>query len=217
MTSTSQNHVPEDDQRNGGEFGPAAGANPFRLVEEMLPQKAKSAVRTGYGILGVAAVLLGGALLFWPSRTLSVAAILIGIYFVVSGVIRVVSAIVELGLPAGWRVLDILVGVLLSIGGVVMMKNTTLSAATLAVLVTMTIGIGWIMEGVVALMESWHVPNSGWAVAYAVLSVIAGIVVLVFPLSATAMMLIFAAVALLVTGITAIVRAFTFGKTRTKG
>nr|WP_300765845.1 DUF308 domain-containing protein [uncultured Bifidobacterium sp.] len=209
MTSTPQNGTPG----NGGwNEGPAS--NPFRLVEEMLPQKAKSAVRTRYGILGVAAVLLGGALLFWPGRTLSVAAILIGIYFIVSGVIRIVSALVELGLPAGWRVLDILVGVLLSVGGVIMLKNTTLSATTLAVLVTMTVGIGWIMEGVIALTESWKVPNSGWAVAYAVLSIIAGVVVLVFPLSATAMMIIFAAVALLVTGVVAVVRAFSFGRSR---
>ena len=51
----------------------------------------------------------------------------LGIYFVVSGVIRIVSAIVTLGLPAGWRILDILIGIMLSVGGVLMLKNAALS------------------------------------------------------------------------------------------
>ena len=66
--------------------------SPFRLIEEMLPQKAKNAIRGLYGIIGVAAIVLGVALLIWPGKTLGVAAVALGIYFVVSGVIRIVSA-----------------------------------------------------------------------------------------------------------------------------
>lgn len=101
--------------------------SPFRLIEEMLPQKAKNAIRGLYGIIGVAAIVLGVALLIWPGKTLGVAAVALGIYFVVSGVIRIVSAIVTLGLPAGWRILDILIGIMLSVGGVLMLKNAALS------------------------------------------------------------------------------------------
>ncbi len=81
--------------------------SPFKLVEEWLPQKAKNAIRGTYAVLGIAAVILGLALLIWPGATLKVAAIALGAYFVVSGVVRIVTAIVELGLPGGWRVLDI--------------------------------------------------------------------------------------------------------------
>ncbi len=193
---------------NGGRSDPG----PFRLVEELLPNRAKNAIRAGYALLGVAAVLLGVALLFWPGHTLAVVAVLLGIYFIVSGVVRIVSAIVELGLPAGWRVLDILVGLLLSVGGVVMLRNATLSAAVLAVLVTVTIGIGWIMEGVVALAESWRTTHSGWAVAYGLLSLVAGVIILVFPVSSTGMLVVFAGAALAVLGVVALVRAFTFGR-----
>lgn len=110
--------------------------SPFKLAEEWLPKKAKNAIRGTYAILGIAAVILGLALLIWPGATLKVAAIALGAYFVVSGVVRIVTAIVELGLPGGWRVLDILIGLMLSVGGVVMLKNAALSGATLAVLVT---------------------------------------------------------------------------------
>lgn len=198
----------------GAQYGPAdwQHINPFKLVEEMLPQRAKSAIRCMYGIVGVAAVVLGVALLFWPSRTFTVLAVALGIYFVVSGVIRIVSAIVELGLPAGWRVLDIMIGVLLAVGGVAVLKNAMLSGQTLAVMVTLVIGMGWITEGVMAIAESWRTIRAGWSVAYGVISIIAGLVVLFTPLSSTVFLVIFAGCSLVVMGVSSLVRAFTFGR-----
>lgn len=190
--------------------------SPFKLAEEWLPQKAKNAIRGTYAILGVAAVILGLALLIWPGATLKVAAIALGAYFVVSGVVRIVTAIVELGLPGGWRVLDILIGLMLSVGGVVMLKNAALSGATLAVLVTMVVGLGWMLEGVMALVESWRMPSSAWAVIYALLSIVAGFIVLFSPVSSTTWLILFGGCALVAIGIVAIVRAFTFGKSKRK-
>ncbi|MBT1172409.1 HdeD family acid-resistance protein [Bifidobacterium sp. MA2] len=186
--------------------------DPFKLIESMLPQRTKNWVRATYAIIGVAAILLGVALLVWPGITLQVAAVLLGVYFVVSGLVRVVTAIVELGLPGGWRVLDILVGVLLAVGGVVVLKNAALSGQTLALLVTMTVGIGWMLEGFMALVESWRMPSSGWAVLYAVVSIVAGFVVLLSPVSSTVWLVIFGGCALVVMGVSAIVRGLKFGR-----
>lgn len=198
---------PADDGNDGRK-----PVSPFKLVEAWLPQRAKNAIRGVYGVLGVVAIILGLALLIWPGVTLKIAAIALGAYFVVSGVVRIVTAIVELGLPGGWRVLDILVGLLLAVGGVVMLKNAALSGATLAVLVTMVVGIGWMMEGVMALVESWRMPSSAWAVVYALISIVAGFAMLFWPLASTTWMILFGGCALVALGIVAIVRAFTFGK-----
>lgn len=186
--------------------------NPFKLAENWLPNQAKRTIRIVYGVVGVVALLLGLALLIWPGKTLVAVAIALGIYFVVSGVIRVIGAIVENGLPGGWRVLDIIVGIILVIGGVVMLKNTVLSTAMLTILVTLTVGIGWIMEGVMALVETWRLPKSGWAIFYAIISILAGIVVLFSPFASVIILVIFAGVAMVVMGILAIIRAFRFGK-----
>ena len=172
---------------SNGEWKPVS---PFKLMESWLPQRAKNAIRGAYGIIGVIAIVLGLALFIWPGATLKIAAIALGAYFVVSGVVRIVTAIVELGLPGGWRVLDILVGLLLSVGGVVMLKNSALSGATLAVVVTMVVGVGWMMEGVMALVESWRMPSSAWAVIYALISIIAGCVMLFCPVASTGWMII---------------------------
>lgn len=182
----------------------------------MAPEEGKNAIRGTYAVLGIAAVILGLALLIWPGATLKVAAIALGAYFVVSGVVRIVTAIVELGLPGGWRVLDILIGLMLSVGGVVMLKNAALSGATLAVLITMVVGLGWMLEGVMALVESWRMPSSAWAVIYALLSIVAGFIVLFSPVSSTTWLILFGGCALVAIGIVAIVRAFTFGKSKRK-
>ncbi|WEV42445.1 HdeD family acid-resistance protein [Bifidobacterium sp. ESL0682] len=186
--------------------------NPFKLVEEWLPSQAKKAIRIGYGVVGIVALLLGLALLIWPGKTLVVVAVILGIYFVVSGVIRIIGAISENGLPGGWRVLDIFVGIILVIGGVSMLKNTAISTALLTILVTLTVGIGWIMEGIMALVETWRLPKSGWAIFYAIISILAGIVVLFSPFTSVILLVIFAGIAMVVMGILAIVRAFCFGK-----
>ena len=136
--------------------------SPFRLFEGMLPTGAKNLVRGTYGVIGVAALALGICLLVWPGITLKVAAIVLGIYFLISGVVRIVSSLVEMGLPAGWRILGVLIGIILVIGGIVIFKNVTMSTAMLAIMFTLIVGICWIMEGVMALAESWSVPSSGW-------------------------------------------------------
>ena len=205
---------PNSHSNDSGEWEPVS---PFKLVESWLPQRAKNAIRGVYGVLGVMAIVLGIALLIWPGVTLKIAAVALGAYFVISGVIRIVTAIVELGLPGGWRVLDILVGLLLAVGGVVMLKNATLSGAMLAVLVTMVVGLGWMMEGVMALVESWHMPSSAWAVIYALISIVAGCIMLFSPLASTGWLILFGGCALVALGIVAIVRAFTFGKVGKSG
>ena len=95
---------------------PNNGMDPFRLLEQVLPQQAKNRIRGMYGVIGIASILLGVALLFWPGHTLAVAAIMLGIYLLISGMVRIVTAIVELGLPGGWRVLGVLFGALMLVG-----------------------------------------------------------------------------------------------------
>ena len=54
--------------------------SPFRLIEEWLPEKAKTKIRIIYGVVGVAAIALGAALLLVPNKTLALAALLLGVY-----------------------------------------------------------------------------------------------------------------------------------------
>ena len=191
---------------------PNNGMDPFRLFEQALPQQAKNRIRGMYGVIGIVSTLLGVALLIWPGHTLAIAAIMLGIYLLISGMVRIVTAIVELGLPGGWRVLGVLFGALMLVGGIVVLRNSSLSATMLTVLCTMVIGISWLLEGIMTLFECWNVPSSAWAVIYALLSIVAGFIALFNPFGSTVWLVMFVAIALVVIGIMAVIRAIRFGK-----
>lgn len=219
MTYSNINGNGSDDPRwnprpamDGNGYGYVSMNDPFALMEGMLPRQAKNAIRTVYGVVGVVAILVGAALLLWPGSTLSFAAAALGVYFTISGVVRVVTSIVGLGLPNGWRVLNILVGVLFVAGGVVVVRNAVFSGQAMALLIAVVVGIGWLSEGVMALVESWRTSGAGWAIVYAVISIVAGLVVLCSPISSTIWMVVFGGIALLVLGVFALIRAFTFGR-----
>lgn len=166
-----------------------------------------SAVRTGFGIAGAVALILGLLVLFWPQATLSVIAFFFGLYFLISGAIRVVSGITAPMTP-GLRVLNIVVGLLLFVLGIAAIRNPVPSLAVLG----MVVGIAWIIEGIMVLTESESGGSRWYAITFGILSIIAGIVVLFLPVESLAALVIFGGIFLVVLGIVQIVRAITFGR-----
>lgn len=188
------------------------GIDPFFFDEQGMVARAVKTVRGLYGITGAAGLLAGIALLFWPVKTLVVLTVVLGVYFIIATVVRLIAAIGTPFLPSGWRALNIITSLLLLFGGIIMVRNQALSAATLTTFVVLATGFGWIIEGVMTLVESGAVHNRGLAVFSGVLSILAGIVVFLFPLESTDMLVLFAGAALAVLGATLLVRAFTFGR-----
>lgn len=208
--NNGQNQYPYTNGNPQG--GPRFDLDPFKLIVENMAWGTRRAIRIIMGVMGVLAVILGLALLFWPDKTLIFLTIVLGIYFIISGVVRLATSLVAQGLPGGWRVLGLLFGALIAVGGVVIIKNTALSASALTILVTLIVGIGWIMEGIMTLAGSWGLAHSGWAIFSGIVSIIAGIFVMIYPLSSVIFLVIFSGCALLVLGVVSIIRAFTFGK-----
>ncbi len=184
----------------------------LRLEAADLTRAAITGIRWMFGIGGLAASAVGIALLVWPVKSLSIVAILLGLYFVVQAVVRLVVAITTPGVSAGWRILDILFAVLFLVGGIFMMRNSVIAAGTLSLFIVFLLGIGWIAEGILTLVESARTASPGWAIVFGLLSIIAGIVVVAVPGWSAVTLVIFAGAAALVTGIAALVRAFTFGR-----
>jgi uncharacterized membrane protein HdeD (DUF308 family) len=184
----------------------------FSLNASGLTRSAVNGIRAALGISGAAAVILGVVLLFWPAKTLSVLAVFVGLYFLIAGIARLGIGIFSRGISGGIRTLNIVFGALLVLLAVLALKNVSAAAATLVIFAIAFIGVGWIIEGVVVLAESAHAASKGWAITFGILSIVAGIVVLVLPASSATFLLLFAAIALIVIGIVGVVRAFTFGR-----
>jgi uncharacterized membrane protein HdeD (DUF308 family) len=93
--------------------------------------------------------------------------------------------------------------------GVIALFNLTSPNGSPLRLLGILIGILWIVEGIVSLSTLGDAPSRGWSITFAVLSVVAGIVVLIAPIAATLALWWVLGVLLVVLGIMNIVRAFT--------
>jgi len=182
------------------------------LDPEGLSPAARTLVRISFGVSGVAAIILGILLFVVPGRTLQLAAILLGINFLIAGAMRIwLGAFGRL--PGGQhRVLGILFGALLLITGLIILRDSAAAAVSLLLIIVIFAGIGWILDGIMAIVESGRSQSRTWAVLHGALSILAGIVVLAVPGWSAAWLVLFAAIGLVVTGLAAVTRAFTFGR-----
>ncbi len=182
------------------------------LDPSRLSPTAINAVRAAFGLSGVLALVLGIVLLVWPDKTLAFAAIIFGINFIFAGLARLALSIFTTGISAGARVLGLLFGILLVILGVVAIKNAAAVGETLVVVIVVVIGIGWIIQGVLTLVESGRSPSRGWAITFGLISILAGIIILAAPALSASAFILLTGIVLSVLGLVGIVHAFTFGR-----
>lgn len=191
---------------------PEVTVDVFALDPLKLTQQAVKGLRMAFAISGAVALVLGLVLLFWPTKTLAVVAIFLGINFLIAGGVKVALGIFSHGLSTGLRVLDVVLGLLVLVAGVIILRNSAASGEALLIFTVIFMGIGWIIEGIVAIAEAGRGSTRVWAIVFGALSIVAGIVVLVVPVWTAQWLLLISAIMLIILGIVGLVRAFTFGK-----
>ncbi|TFD48100.1 hypothetical protein E3T33_01870 [Cryobacterium sp. TMT1-2-1] len=118
------------------------------------------------------------------------------------------------GAGVGGRVLSILLGVFLAIAGIIAIRNPLSSLA----LLTMVIGISWIIEGVVGLVETSHDSSRWFGWLFGIVAIVAGTVLLLTPIESLGVLVWIGGTFLVGSGVIQLVQAFTFGKrARTHG
>jgi uncharacterized membrane protein HdeD (DUF308 family) len=155
---------------------------------------------------GIISLLAGITVLVWPGRTLIVVAVLFGVQLVVTGIFRFVAAFASEDLTGGTRVLLAVLGVLSLIIGLYAVRHVLVTLLALALL----LGIYWIVNGAVELfmaLSARGVPGRGWTVVMGVISVLAGLLVLVYPAISLLTLVVVLSVWLLVLGLMEITMA----------
>ncbi|WP_067659010.1 HdeD family acid-resistance protein [Nocardia harenae] len=157
-------------------------------------------------VTGILSVILGVLILVWPGATLAVAGVLFGIYLVVSGVLQLLAAF---GAPAstGLRVLAFISGVLSIVLGVFCFRDEIASLLLLGIF----IGIGWLFRGIGAVMAAVSEPNlpgRGVQGFFGVVTAIAGVVLVIWPVGSVATLAWVAGIWLVVIGIMEIATAW---------
>ena len=187
----------------------------IRDRSDPLATEAKSlfkSIRVVLAVSGAIALIAGIVLLVWPLKSAVIVTGIFATYLVIAGLVYIGLGIFS-KVKGGWaRVGHIVLGLVYIVAGVIAFANLGVAAATLALVVVIFIGISWIVDGVVALSLLGQDGSRVWTLLYALLSIIAGIVVLFSPLYAAAVLWLVLGISLVVLGIVQIVRAITLGK-----
>ncbi len=165
-----------------GAPGPPKGTT----MTTVSPAPSPLALERGFVLAtAITAIVLGIIAVFWPAVTLVTVALLFGAYLIVSGVFRIVLAISSQTLGTGVRWFIGIMGGLVLVAGVLALANPAQSLVVLALF----IGIGWILDGIAAVVGGFtgRTALPRWlAVVTGVVSVIAGIVIFFLPVLAIA-------------------------------
>ncbi|MDQ0645429.1 HdeD family acid-resistance protein [Microbacterium murale] len=169
-------------------------------------------IRITLAISGAIALIAGILLLVWPMKTAVLVTGIIAAYLVVAGIVYVGLGIFS-GKKGGWaRVGHIVLGVLYIAAGIIAFMNLSAVTVTLAFITVIFIGVSWIVDGVVSLTLLNKDGSKAWTIIYAILSIVAGIIVIFSPLLAAVALWWILGITLVVLGIIQIVRAITLGR-----
>jgi uncharacterized membrane protein HdeD (DUF308 family) len=163
-------------------------------------------------VSGVLTIVLGAMLLAWPGPSILVVSTMFGVYLLVSGFAELFLAF-TLPRSAATRVLLFLTGALSLVLAILSFRHFGDGYAVL--LLSLWIGTGFIFLGVsenaVAISEH-NLPGRGWYVVFGVMSVIAGVIVLIWPMDSIVVLTLASGISLLILGVIQIVQAIQIHK-----
>src|ERR1700739_3540226 len=172
-------------------------------VPKLLPHLWKSTL-----VSGLLAVTLGVLVLLLPGDSIVIAAILFGIYLLVTGIAQVIFALSRRLSPGG-RVLLFISGAASLVLAVLCFRHFGEGYAIL--LLAIWIGVGFIFRGVatsISAISDPTLPGRGWQIFIGVISLIAGVVMIGSPFESLAILILIVAIWLVVIGIFEIVSSF---------
>ncbi|MGA8332858.1 MAG: HdeD family acid-resistance protein [Mycobacterium sp.] len=170
---------------------------------KLLPHKWR--VLLGSGVL---AIILGVLMLVWPGKTVLVATVLFGLSLLVFGGAQLFIAMAA-ELSGGGRALLFISGAVSVILAVLTFRYFGQPFAI--VLFAIYIGISFIIRGIattVAAISGTETSGRGWDIFFGIVSVLAGIVMLLVPLTSVVTLAVVTGACLVVLGVFEVVSAF---------
>ncbi|MEU1970306.1 DUF308 domain-containing protein [Microbacterium sp. NPDC019599] len=173
-------------------------------------KSAINGIRTAFGVGGVLSIIIGILILVWPGKTALVVTAIIAIYAIAAGLVYAGLGIFSKS-KGGWaRVGHIVLGLLFIVAGIFALINLQAATGWFGIFLGILVGILWIVEGIVSLSTLGDAASKGWTIFFAIISILAGIVLLFTPLYGIAVLWWLLGIALVVLGIIQVIRAFRF-------
>ena len=148
------------------------------------------------GVFGVITVGFGIVLTFKPGKSVHAIAVIIGIWLLILGVVRLIQAIGASGERTGF----VIVGLLAIVIALILLHHTTTTVAVLGFIV----GIFWTIGGVTELFHGFSADDGGvsWpTVILGLIATIIGILCLVYPSLSLSIICVIVGLGMIVYGI----------------
>lgn len=144
-------------------------------MAEASAAKSESPKMPGWLIVieGFCLVIIGFMLLASPGMTITVLVRILGLYWLIAGILRIVSIFVEKSMW-GWKLFAGILGIL---AGIIVIRHPLWSSIVLGTTLVLVLGIGGIVYGIIRLIQAFQ--GAGWGAGIlGVVSIIIGIVLL---------------------------------------
>lgn len=176
-----------------------------------LNESAVSGIRAAFGVGGLLALIIGIVILVWPDKTAMVVAAIIAIWALFAALVNLAIGFFSRQSGNRARTGQLIGGVLMLAFSIWAFANLGAAATGLATLLGIIVGIAWVVQGIVALTVLGGARSKGWGLAYAALSILAGVILLFSPLLAAKVLFVLIGVSFVVLGIAQLLRAYRFG------
>jgi len=187
-----------DDRRIGE---PNAGIHIYDETRIAMNSLVGQRLWKGKLVAGLLTIVLGVLVLAWPGPSILVASTLFGVYLLLSGMVELYLGF-TLPRSAATRVMLFISGALSLVLAIMSFRHFGDGYAVL--LLSLWIGIGFIFQGVsaaaIGVSES-DLPGRGWYIVAGIISLLAGLAVLVWPFDSIAVLTLATGIWLIVIGI----------------
>jgi uncharacterized membrane protein HdeD (DUF308 family) len=153
---------------------------------------------------GIAAVIVGAMLVIEPADTFLALIPLIGIYWLVIGILSLVRIFIDRSVPWIWSLLSGIIGVL---AGLAVLRHPLTAAILIPTVLVIVLGVQGLVMGICELIEGFR-GGGAWSFILGIINILVGVLLLARPVAiALAVPLVFG-ILLLVQGVALIIWAF---------
>jgi uncharacterized membrane protein HdeD (DUF308 family) len=155
-------------------------------------------------VMGVASIVLGLLAIVYPGATIVTVGIFFAAWLFVTGIVEVITSFTRDG-DTGSRVLHAIIGVLSVIVGFALLRTPFQSVEVFIYV----LGIFWLIQGVMTFVAAFAVKQGrNWRILSGLLGIIAGIIILTYPISSAVTLALIGGIWLVVLGITQVIAGF---------
>jgi len=161
-------------------------------------------------VLGIVSIILGVLAIGYPGATVVTVAIFFAAWLFVTGIYEVIVSFTRDG-DTAMRVFHAIIGVLSVIVGFALLRSPFQSVEVMI----FVLGIFWLVQGIMTFAAAFSVKQGrNWGIAMGILGILAGIVILVYPISSAVILATIGGIWLIILGVMQIVAGYQLRKAR---